>query len=581
MQPARPSLPRFPAAESPASARRGGVAAVALGLSTLVGSGCFLGDTTVPPPVDAFYYPTGLVRSPGGSTLYVANSDFDLQYEGGTVFALDLTTLRPQLGTLLAALRAVGTDAMRTVDAACDGICTTPSSPSQSCRNTNSVLHPGPCLAIPLSKATGDNLPAVSIGAFASGAVLVKRPNNTTDARLFIPVRGDPSITFIDVSNDEDSQSPGAFTGKLQCTSSVSVKGARCTNDHLIGIAPFESTRSITLPTEPVGVAVSEDGSAIVVAHQTQQSVSLSVNRWPASVDTMNENGSKPTLEFVLGNLPTGPTEVVTVPIPKLFKARVELPIPTIDYQPGFLVTYRAAPVVDLLRVHKNESGTARPFLSRSNETLISVNADGKDSRGIAIDSSARQSCEEDCPTDLVDGPVCLLGCMKIPIAVYIANRTPPSLLVGRIETTTTPEDSTTPTGAFDRVLISDSIPLAQGASKIAVGDVIDPEGKPSRRVFTAAFDSRLVFSYDPQARRVDAIIKTGRGPHALAFDHDDAETSTIEPGNKMQKGHAFLYIGHFTDSYLGVVDLDMRHPETFGTIFASVGTPMPPRGSK
>ena len=577
MQPARPSRPRFPAAESPASARRGSAAAVALGIVTLAVSGCFLGDTTVPPPVDTFYYPTGLVRSPGGSTLYVTNSDFDLQYEGGTIFALDLTKLRPQLGTLLASLRTVGSPQTRTVDAACVGVCSGADHPSPSCRNTNSVLNPGPCLAIPLSKAIGDNLPAVSIGAFASGAVLVKRPNSTTEARLFVPVRGDPSITFVDVTNDEDSQSPGAFTGKLQCTSGGSLNGARCTNDHLIGIAPFESTRSITLPTEPVGVAVSEDGSAIVVAHQTQQSVSLSINRWPASVNTMNENSDKPTLEFVLGNLPTGPTEVVTVPIPKLFKARVELPIPTIDYQPGFLVTYRAAAVVDLVRVHKNESGTARPFLSRSNETVISVNADGKDSRGIALDPSARQGCEDACSGD----PACLLTCTKVPIDIYIANRTPPSLLVGRIETTTTPEGSTTPTGAFDRVLITDSIPLAQGASKLVVGDVIDPEGKPSRRVFTAAFDSRLVFSYDPQARRVDAIIKTGRGPHALAFDHDDAENGTPEPGGKAQKGHAFLYIGHFTDSYLGVVDLDMRHPETFGTIFASVGTPMPPRNTK
>ncbi len=580
MQPARPSLPRFPAAESPASAWRGGVATVALGLSTLVVPGCFLGDATVPPLLDAFYYPTGLVRSPGGSTLYVTNSDFDLQYEGGTVFALDLTKLRPQLATLLAALRAVGTDKTSTVDSACNGICTTATDlVSQSCRNTNAILNPGPCLSIPLSKATGGDLPAVSIGAFASGVVLVKRPDTTTDARLFIPVRGDPSITFVDVSNDEDSPSPGAFTGKLQCTSSATLQGARCTNDHLIGVAPFESTRSITLPTEPVGIAVSEDGSAIVVAHQTQQSVSLSINRWPASATTANENGNKPTLEFVLGNLATGPTEVVTVPIPRLFKARVELDIPTIDYQPGFLVTYRAAPVVDLLRVHKNESGTARPFLSRATETLISVNADGKDSRGIALDASVRQRCEKECSTD-PDEPTCLLACTKIPIDVYIANRTPPSLLVGRLETTTTPENSTTPTGAFDRVRITDSIPLAQGASKLVVGDVIDPEGQPSRRVFTAAFDSRLVFSYDPKARRVDAIIKTGRGPHALAFDSIDS--GTIDPAtNAMQKSHAFLYIGHFTDSYLGVVDLDMRHPETFGTLFASVGTPTPPRNSQ
>jgi len=536
------------------------VATVALGLSALVASGCFLGDTTVPPPVNAFYYPTGLVRSPGGSTLYVTNSDFDLQYEGGTVFALDLTKLRPQLGTLLTALRKVGTDKTSTVEGACNGR-----------RNTNSILNPGPCLAIPLALANGGEPLAASIGAFASGAVLVKRPDTTTDARLFVPVRGDPSITFLDIANDT---STGTFKRTLRCSSVTADNGARCTNDHLIGIEPFESTRSITLPTEPVGIDVSEDGKAIVVAHQTLKAVSLSINQWPASSGTTNENGSKPTLEFVLGNLPDGPTEVVAVPIPKLFKDRVELDIPTIDYQPGFLITYRAAPVLDLVRVHKSESGTARPSLSLATETLISVNADGKDSRGIAIDPSARRGCEDDC-LKVTDVPTCLLGCTKIPIDVYIANRTPPSLLIGRLETTTTPQGSVKPTGAFDRVMITDSVPLAQGASKIAVGNVIDPQGNLSRRVFTAAFDSRLVFSYDPDNHRVDAIIKTGRGPHALAFDDDRTATDATKAE------HAFLVIGHFTDSYLGVVDLDMRHPETFGTIFASVGTPMPPRDSK
>ena len=146
MQPARSSLPRFPAAGSPATARRGGAATVALGLFALVASGCFLSDATVSPPVDAFYYPTGLARFPGGSTLYVTNSDFDLQYEGGTVFALDLTKIRLKLNKLLEALRQVGTSPASTVESACSGICTdgTPGV-SQVCLNTDTILNPPYC----------------------------------------------------------------------------------------------------------------------------------------------------------------------------------------------------------------------------------------------------------------------------------------------------------------------------------------------------------------------------------------------------------------------------------------------------
>ncbi|MEO5726904.1 MAG: hypothetical protein ABI134_36255, partial [Byssovorax sp.] len=86
---------------------------------------------------------------------------------------------------------------------------------------------------------------------------------------------------------------------------------------------------------------------------------------------------------------------------------------------------------------------------------------------------------------------------------------------------------------------------------------------------------------YDPQARTIDAFFRSGRGPHGLATDADEQAAISGVRGDAKQTGHAFLYVGHFTDSYLGVIDLDMRHPETFGTMFASVGTPTPPKGSK
>jgi DNA-binding beta-propeller fold protein YncE len=574
MQPARSSRPRFPAAESPSVARRGATAAVAIGVCAL-GSGCFLGDVALPPPPDTLYYPTGLVRSPGGTALYVINSDFDLQYDGGTVVALDLAKLRTKLTPLLTALREV-TAGTKDVEQACLAGGTTV--------NTN-VLNPGPCLAISLSAAQESDkipIPSATIGAFASGGIFVQRKGSTPDARLFIPVRGDPSITFFDVKDDDldnNPLTPGAFSDALDCTGvTPHILGERCNNKHRIGVEPFESTRAIILPTEPVGIAASEDGTAIVVAHQTEKSVSLTIDDPALNTPTIDGTvRGKPTLEFVLGGLADGPTDVGTVPIPALIKAQTEAHPPTIDYQRGFLVTYHNSAVIDLVRVHKDESGTSRPFLTRSNETAIGVNGDGRDSRGIAVDSSARAACETGC------GGVasCLVDCVRIPIDIFVANRSPPSLLIGRVETTLIPEDSPDPTAAFDRVFITNSIPLSIGASKVAIGQVIDAQGHLARRVFTGTFDSRSVFSFDPVGGVVDRIITTGRGPHALTFDHDEQSGIKGAAGEAGQTGHAFLLVGHFTDSYLGVVDLDMRHPESFGTMFASVGTPTPPKASK
>jgi hypothetical protein len=43
---------------------------------------------------------------------------------------------------------------------------------------------------------------------------------------------------------------------------------------------------------------------------------------------------------------------------------------------------------------------------------------------------------------------------------------------------------------------------------------------------------------------------------------------------------HALGYIGHFTDSYIGVIDLDQRN-STYGTIVVTLGRPTQPRAQK
>src|SRR5438445_8675658 len=64
------------------------IAAAAFGLV-----GCYsTGDG--PDPSAALYFPVGMAVSPGGHELYVANSDFDLQFNAGTVDVYRLDDLR-------------------------------------------------------------------------------------------------------------------------------------------------------------------------------------------------------------------------------------------------------------------------------------------------------------------------------------------------------------------------------------------------------------------------------------------------------------------------------------------------------
>ena len=89
--------------------------------------------------------------------------------------------------------------------------------------------------------------------------------------------------------------------------------------------------------------------------------------------------------------------------------------------------------------------------------------------------------------------------------------------------------------------------------------------GVYEKRVFVICFDARVIFVYDPVARRID-----GHDPHrarsALAGD------GSREP---------IAYVGHFTDSYIGLIDLDQSHAGTFESIVATIGIPTPPQVAK
>lgn len=588
MPQARPTYPRRPL----------GAASFFVASAALLGSGCYFPGAGLAPPTDQFYYPTGLVVSPGRTTLYVANSDFDLQYNGGTIQAIDLTKLRVSLQGLRGEINA-SIGELRDIDC----------SSAHLTAETNFV-SPSPCSSIPL---TGLIAARATIGAFASGLVLTPK-SKTGTSRLFAAVRGDPSITWFDIPDDRDatstsggssstsssssgstSSSGGSSSSGLSSSSgsssssssgstsssssssgsSSSSSGApvfalncgqqsddRCDDEHRMGLDPYDNNRGLTLPTEPVGLAASADGTVLVSAHQTTASAGLEAN--PASPD-------RPAFQFSLTNLAGGPSEVEAVPPPALWEASNR----TVRYQPGFLLTYNQTPEVDLLRyTDDRESSPPRPFLTRAVQAPLIVNAGGQDSRGIAIDGAARKACEDTCGGQIP----CLRKCIvDNPLPFYLLNRSPPSIIVGRVRTEVVDSDQGGVAGSalVDNIEILNTVPLAQGPSKVGIGNVIDSSGNLSPRVFAVTFDTHFIYSYDPKAGQIDAVIRTGPGPHGIAFD-----TGLELDTNGAAQRYSYLYIGHFTDSYLGVVDLDMRN-ETFGMMFAAVGTPIPPVESK
>src|SRR4029079_11615543 len=112
----------------------------------------------------------------------------------------------------------------------------------------------------------------------------------------------------------------------------------RCADTNRAGVNAADNVRSLTLPAEPFGIAVTDRAEAIVVSHQSSGNGALSLFTSASGTGT-SVLGAKPTLQFVYGGLPAATTGIASLPVPE---AATIAPAPgTPDYHQGFVVTYR------------------------------------------------------------------------------------------------------------------------------------------------------------------------------------------------------------------------------------------------
>jgi hypothetical protein len=574
--------------------------------------GCFPPGEGLDPPLSKVYFPVGLAVDEKQKYLAVVNSDFDLQYNAGTVQTWDLEQLRARVPRYCET-NADCVDRI-TLDEGGNQVSNTREQCHPEARwcvvpggspcglfkeqdDREKALYPGRCgpisptipqdggpAILPLDGALENVVPgrAVIIGAFASDVVrrtLVVPPGLAGDTgtgrqRLFIPVRGDATLHWIDLNSD----------GTLSCGQNNSDR--LCDDEHRAGDDPEqENTRnSMRMEPEPFGLDADENGLHVVVSNQTSGAVSLfSHLREPEVIGW--EGG--PKFVWREGGMPQRPIGVANVPMP------LARPSSGREHLPGFLVSFRNAHTVFMVRVYDDaESQPSRPFLRRYEAERIRTNSSGIDSRGIGVDPFHRHAAENDCLARFgidracaldrscaaAEDPAfqeCLTSAAATPLEVFIANRAPSSLVFGRTKPIVS-DSATTDIPSF-----FGSLPLDVGPSRVYVGDIINLRGERERRIFVLCFDSRRIAIYDPIRRELETEIVTGRGPHGFAIDTkvvDDDPSDLVRGPNDE---YAYAYIGHFLDSYVGVVDLDQRHTNLYGKIIANVGKPSPPRASK
>lgn len=310
-----------------------------LGLAFAAMLGCYNSGEGADPDDRRPYFPTGIALSPSGRWLFLANSNFDLAFNAGTLQAYSVDKIR-------AAMTA--------------------------CRGGNGACSPDP---------SGFVGAAVRIGAFAADMRAIVRRDAAGNAianggRLLLPVRGDASLTTIDWDESGDQITLRCTTGAAPGTF-----GTRCSPEWRLGTEAAKSARNIVLEGEPFGVAVPEhwpadagdeprrSGGIAAVVHQQTGNVSLFVQ---VAADSSPPQGK---LAHILGNLAAGGTGIAALDIVKDGERFI----------PRFLVTNRTQSNVLIVQYFPDPK-IERGGLVLSEVVPIQPQASGFDTRGVVVD---------------------------------------------------------------------------------------------------------------------------------------------------------------------------------------------------
>ncbi len=195
--------------QSKRAAMRPVLSPAACAIVAALAGACTAAAEDVQPPPDQFGYPTGLAVAPDDSVMFVGNANAELQYDSGTLLTIDLAIVDSV---------AAGWTTSGTIPANCnidpDHI------ESLICDETQFIRSGA----------------GVRIGNFMTDIAVQDTGNGTL--RLIIPVRGDPSITWVDYDGTNLTCNSAPVEGFAECDDNHRLSAIQ--NDPDIGLVPPE-----------------------------------------------------------------------------------------------------------------------------------------------------------------------------------------------------------------------------------------------------------------------------------------------------------------------------------------------------
>jgi hypothetical protein len=479
---------------------------------------CGLNQAGVDPLENTIAYPASAVMDKAGDWLFVTNSNADLRYNDGTLIALNLDR------------------------AAADRM---PATPPEACPEVNydNPLHSSHDVDFCCRDALdpnlvncderqyvgdaanqGDGSYNVRIGSFAAGMVL-QQPSCPIDSntgalcdicntfapgddRLLIGVRGDTSLTYVDVT------SRGADTPPfLKCVGSPSdAPGGfvTCDADHHIitaksGLAsPSDDPNppDIPLPDEPYALAIDDKDGLLFIGH-------LSGNTTRPFTGGFSLFDIAPIGEGALGK----PRFIAPFPSPFAANSVGSVGVTALNVNNGtvYASSRYVAQVAGLGTTAEcavpGTAGTSgeplREIAAFPNGAYYNPPLAGSETRGIQF----------------VDGKA------------FVLQRSPPALI--RFQDQYTPTD----------ILETCSSPTFLDKYDSGVGE----------RLFVTCFADGEIYVYDPSLPRLVKTFPVGRGPSGLVFDNTH--------------GRNVAYVVGFGDNNISVIDLAPGSPTEYHVV--------------
>lgn len=505
----------------------GALACLAAGLAGLCA--CGLNNEGVAPPRDRISFPSSVKADPDGRWLYVTNSNADLRYNNGTIVAVDLDAVAADReGDWEVCPRADYLPPSQTPEHFC-------------CWDylDHSILDCDERPYIPAETT-------IEIGSFGAGMALqpladsaavcdpqrTNVPVNRHDchracdgvdpvaARIYVGVRGNSSITYVDVSRTVDGERP-----ILTCPASGSTSEAK--DCAVTDMEPHNALPPAVVPEEPYSLLLDRPRDLLYVghlrgdiAHPNTGGVSL--------FDTKNAHEG-------------GPPKFLT-PSPAFFPSDAGgfFGVSSLTLKSGNLyatsrITPLATRIVTVVPqvLCEAQEDPSNFYLAGTSETYTSP-LFGTELRGIQFLPKRQASA---------------------PTRAFVLQRTPPALIGF--------DAAMGENGVFGN-FPTDILETCQAPTFLQKDRTEEEEaaGADDSHLYVSCFESGQVYVFDPHVPRLVAAIDVGRGPAGLEF---------AKP--KAGDARRLAYIVGFGSNNIGVLDLTPGSP-TQNHIIQRIGFP-------